>query len=130
MFVFENKEFLGNTIFYKWKIVYNDNTIGTMNLILRPELEHEFYHNHPDLKYEFYYGVSAIAYFYREKMHNVTEDDITQIARDFVSLANNRLLDVDEVYSNLYVVEKSYDDTIRNSNFFNPYFYSNPDLRY
>lgn len=129
MFVFENKEFLGNTIFYKWKIVYNDNTIGTMKLILRPEL-HECYHNHPDLKYEFYYGVSAIAYFYREKIHNVTEDDITQIARDFVSLAKNRLLNVDEVYSNLYVVEKRYDDTIRSSNFFNPYFYSNPDLRY
>jgi hypothetical protein len=130
MFIFDSKEFLGNTIFYKWEIVYNDNTIGTMNLILRPELEQEVYHNHPDFKYEFYYGVSAIAYFYREKIHNVTEDDITQIARDFVSLANNRLLDVDEVYSNLYVVEKSYDDTIRNSNFFNPYFYSNPDLRY
>lgn len=112
MFVFENKEFLGNTIFYKWKIVYNDNTIGTMNLILRPELEHEFYHNHPDLKYEFYYGVSAIAYFYREEMYNVTEDDTTQIARDFVSLANNRLLDVDEVYSKLYIVEKTYDDAL------------------
>lgn len=129
MFIFNNKEFLGNTIFYKWEIVYNDNTIGTMNLILRPELEQAFYDN-PGLKHEFYYGVSAIAYFYREKMHNVTEDDITQIARDFVSLANDRLLDVDEVYSNLYVVEKSFNDTIRSSNFFNPYFYSNPDLIY
>lgn len=96
MFVFERKEFLGWTIQYQWKIVYNDNTIGTMNLILRPE-ELELF------------GVSAIAYFYREKMHNVTEDDITQIARDFVSLANNRLLDVDEVYGNLYIVEKTYD---------------------
>lgn len=99
MFVFENKEFLGNTIFYKWKIVYNDNTIGTMNLILRPEELEPF-------------GVSAIAYFYREKMHNITEDDTTQIARDFVSLANNRLLDVDEVYGNLYIVEKTYDDAL------------------
>ena len=108
MFVFERKEFLGWTIQYQWKIVYNDNTIGIMNLILRPELEHEFYYN-PDLKYESYYNVSAIAYFYREEMYNVTEDDITQIARDFVSLANNRLLDVDEVYSKLYIVEKTYD---------------------
>lgn len=117
MFIFKKKELLGGAIFYKWSIVYNDNIIGTMNLILRPgELE--------------LCGVSAIAYFYREKIHNVTEDDITQIARDFVSLAKNRLLNVDEVYSNLYVVEKRYDDTIRSSNFFNPYFYSNPDLRY
>lgn len=97
MFVFENKEFLGDTIFYKWSIVYNDNKIGTMNLILRPgELE--------------LCGVSAIAYFYREKMKNITEDDITQITRNFVSLANNRLLDVDEVHGNLYVVEKIFDD--------------------
>lgn len=97
MFIFEGKEFLGSTIFYKWKIVYNNNTTGTMNLILRPgELE--------------LCSVSAIAYFYREKMINVTEDDITQIARDFVSLANNRLLDVDEVYGNLYVVEKIFND--------------------
>lgn len=97
MFVFENKEFLGDTIFYKWSIVYNDNKIGTMNLILRPgELE--------------LCGVSAIAYFYREKMKNITEDDITQITRNFVSLANSRLLDVDEVHGNLYVVEKIFDD--------------------
>ena len=97
MFVFERKEFLGWTIKYQWKIVYNDSIIGTMNLILRPgELE--------------LCGVSAIAYFYREKMHNVTEDDITQIARDFVSLAKNRLLDVDEAYGNLYIVEKKYYD--------------------
>ena len=97
MFVFENKEFLGGAIFYKWSIVYNDSIIGTMNLILRPgELE--------------LCGVSAIAYFYREEMYNVTEDDITQITRDFVSLANNRLLDVDEVHGNLYVVEKIFDD--------------------
>lgn len=97
MFVFEKKELLGDAVFYKWSIVYNDNIIGTMNLILRPgELE--------------LCGVSAIAYFYRKKMHNVTEDDIIQIAKDFLYLANSRLLDVDEVYSKLYVVEKIFDD--------------------
>lgn len=100
MFVFENKEFLGNTIFYKWKIVYNDDIIGIMNLILREEFELELF------------GVSAIAYFYRSKMHNITENDTTQIARDFVSLANDKLLDVDEVYGNLYIVEKTFDDVL------------------
>lgn len=97
MFIFEKKELLGGAIFYKWSIVYNDNTIGTMNLSLRPgglEL----------------CGVSATAHYYCEKMRNITEDDIKQIEKDFISLANNRLLDVDEVYSNLYVVGKRFDD--------------------
>jgi hypothetical protein len=99
MFVFKSKEFLGNTVFYKWEIVYNDNTIGTMNLSFLPgELE--------------LCGVSATAHYYCEKMRNITESDIKQIEKDFISLANNRLLDVDEVYSNLYVVGKRFDDNL------------------
>lgn len=97
MFIFEKKELLGGAIFYKWSIVYDDSIIGTMNLSLRPgglEL----------------CGVSATAHYYCEKMRNITEDDIKQIEKDFISLANNRLLDVDEVYSNLYVVGKRFDD--------------------
>ena len=116
IFIFEEKKYLFENEFqYKWSINYNNNIIGTMSLILRPEESLIFCPK--DFVYESSYSASAIAYFYHEEMSNITKYDINQIEKDFISLANNRLLDVDEAYSNLYVIEKVCDDTLNQFRF-------------
>lgn len=117
-FVFADKNVYGNGynsyIFYTWNIEECDRKIGSIGLRLFYGQEERLNFDIDTLGLDSYHrelpSVSAAAYLYRHEFKHISEDIITDIINDFIQLANNKLLDVDEPYGNVYTVEVTFDD--------------------
>lgn len=118
-FVFADKNVYANgynssSIFYTWNIEECDRKIGSIGLRLFYGQEERLDFDIDTLGLGSYRrelpSVSATAYLYRHEFKYISEDIITDIINDFIQLANNKLLDVEESYGNIYTVEVTFDD--------------------
>ena len=117
-FVFADKSVYINdynpSIFYRWDIEECDRKIGSIGLRLFYGQEERLDFDIDTLGLGSYRrelpSVSATAYLYRHEFKYISEDIITDIINDFIQLANNKLLDVEESYGNIYTVEVEFDD--------------------
>ena len=117
-FVFADKNVYINdynpSIFYRWNIEECDRKIGSIGLRLFYGQEERLDFDIDTLGLGSYRrelpSVSAAAYLYRHEFKYISEDIITDIINDFIQLANNKLLDVEESYGNIYTVEVTFDD--------------------
>lgn len=117
-FVFADKNVYINdynpSIFYRWDIEECDRKIGSIGLRLFYGQEERLDFDIDTLGLGSYRrelpSVSAAAYLYRHEFKYISEDIITDIINDFIQLANNKLLDVEESYGNIYTVEVEFDD--------------------
>lgn len=105
MFIFRDKTVYGgnedSTPFYTWSIIYDEMKIGSISLIISSK------------------GNGSVgAYLYHKEVEYMSEEDIKQIMNDFKKLANNKLLDVDEEYGHIYVVETAYSNNVNHPIFY------------
>ena len=122
-FVFADKNVYANgynsAIFYTWNIEECDRKIGSIGLRLFYGQEERLDLDIDTLGLGSYRrelpSVSAAAYLYRHEFKYISEDIITDIINDFIELANNKLLDVEESYGNIYTVEVEFDDGLNHS---------------
>ena len=122
-FVFADKNVYTNgynsSIFYRWNIEECGRKIGSISLRLFYGQEERLDFDIDTLGLGSYHrelpSVSAAAYLYRHEFKYISEDIITDIINDFIQLANNKLLDVDEPYGNIYTVEVEFGDDGLNS---------------
>ena len=123
IFVFADKNVYTNgynsSIFYRWNIEECGRKIGSISLRLFYGQEERLDFDIDTLGLGSYHrelpSVSAAAYLYRHEFKYISEDIVADIINDFIELANNKLLDVDESYGNIYTVEVTFGDDGLNS---------------
>lgn len=95
MFEFIRKEVMyPGHIYYIWNITRCNRVIGTIKLTMAVDTIDK-----PLL------GSAITATFYSDQILDMTEDAIYSIVDDFKQLTNERLLDIDEEYSDFYFID-------------------------